>query len=91
MIQNEFPDQIHLESAISYINRGFLEEAVDLLVKTRSNNPLVKLWVAYLKNDPAVLSQVSELPSDFVFPYRRESIDSLKWAVGSSEDWKLNY
>ena len=91
MIQNEFPDQIHLESAISYINRGFLEEAVDLLVKTRSNNPLVKLWVAYLKNDPAVLSQVSELPSDFVFPYRRESIDALKWAVGSNDHWKLNY
>ena len=92
-IQNEYPDQIHLELAISYHNRGLNEEAIALLknaVEMREN-PLIYLWVAYLKMDGEILAQANEISSEFVFPFRRETIRALEWAVENSDSWKWKY
>ena len=92
-IQNEYPDQIHLELAISYHNRGLNEEAITLLknaVEMREN-PLMYLWLAYLKMDGEVLAQANEISSEFVFPFRRETIRALEWAVENSDSWKWKY
>ena len=92
-IQNEYPDQIHLELAISYHNRGLNEEAIALLKNAveMSENPLIYLWIAYLKMDGEVLTQVNEISSEFVFPFRRETIRALEWAVENSDSWKWKY
>ena len=92
-IQNEYPDQIHLELAISYHNRGLNEEAIALLknaVEMREN-PLIYLWVAYLKMDGEILAQADKISSEFVFPFRRETIRVLEWAVENSDSWKWKY
>ena len=92
-IQNEYPDQIHLELAISYHNRGLNEEAIALLknaVQMREN-PLIYLWLAYLKMDGEILAQADEISSEFVFPFRRETIRVLEWAVENSDSWKWKY
>jgi len=92
-IQNEYPDQIHLELAISYHNRGLNEEAIALLKNAveMSETPLIYLWIAYLKMDGEVLEQATEISSEFVFPFRRETIRALEWAVENSDSWKWKY
>ena len=85
-IKNEYPDQIHLELAISYFNRGLNEDALDLLIvlSDSTNNPLIQLWMSYLMNEPSGLEAISGANSDFIFPYRRESISALEWASQNS-------
>ncbi|MDP6499546.1 MAG: DUF5107 domain-containing protein [Candidatus Marinimicrobia bacterium] len=92
-IQNEYPDQIHLELAISYHNRGLNEEAITLLKNAveMHENPLIYLWIAYLEMDGEVLVQANEISSEFVFPFRRETIRALEWAVENNDSWKWKY
>ena len=92
-IQNEYPDQIHLELAISYHNRGLDEEAITLLKNALEmrGNPLIYLWLAYLKTDREVLGMANEISPNFVFPFRRETIQALEWAIENSDDWKWKY
>ena len=92
-IKNEYPDQIHLELAISYFNRGLNEDALDLLIvlSDSTNNPLIQLWMSYLMNEPSGLEAISGANSDFIFPYRRESISALEWASQNSDQWEWSY
>ena len=93
LIQNEFSQQTVLELAISYHNRGFKDEAVTLLEQARfkKENPLLLLWLSYLLEDKDALSAIGAIPPDFIFPYRRETIPVLQWAVEQSDDWKFRY
>ena len=93
LIQNEYPDQTHLELAIGYHNRGQDESAVALLGKLieNSENPIIHLWRAYLNNDAEYLNMANEISPEFVFPYRRETIQALAWAKENSQDWKWTY
>ena len=92
-INNEFPDQIHLELAISYFNRGFTKNALELLEKIseKNNNPIIQLWVSYLKQDTSGLEFISNTKPYFVFPYRRETIRVLNWAQSNSNHWEWSY
>ena len=38
LIKNEYPDQTHLELAISYYNRGLIQDALDLIINLTENN-----------------------------------------------------
>jgi tetratricopeptide (TPR) repeat protein len=93
LIHNEYPDQTHLELAIAYHNRGQDEVAVQLLEKLMdtSQNPIIHLWHAYLNNDAELLNVANGISPEFVFPYRRETIQTLVWATKNNSDWKWTY
>jgi len=89
-MKNEFPYQTFLELSLAYLNRGDTAQAIALLKKAPVH-PLVTLWNAYLTKDQSLLSSALEASADFVFPYRRESIAALEWAVSVNKNWKSNY
>ena len=41
--------------------------------------------------DGEVFAQANEISSEFVFPFRRETIRALEWAVENSDSWKWKY
>jgi len=90
-INNEYSDQTHLELAISYFNRGIDEDSIELLERISINNPINQAWLAYLKKDKSILNSAKLLSPEFVFPFRRETIEVLKWSVLNSDDWKWKY
>ncbi len=89
-ITSEFPFQAYLELAISYYHLGLKQEASGVL-ENAPHNPLVSLWKAYLKEDPAMLEEVTGESPAFVFPFRTETASALEWAVKNNRHWKLKY
>lgn len=95
-ITNEFPAETSLNLALQYQSLGLLEEALKVLqLHPKSTKNL--LWSAYIlrqKNDDkskTLLDQVVSFSTEFVFPYRRETIPVLEWASKQNTDWKLQY
>jgi tetratricopeptide (TPR) repeat protein len=90
-LRSEFPDQSVLELAIDYVNRGRKDDAIALLdaVRPRYTNPLIRAWLAYLKNDPALLAQPADVA--LVFPYRLETLPVLTWAAHENTHWSWAY
>jgi hypothetical protein len=89
-VQNEFPHQAYLETALEYLSFGLKDKAIAVLLKA-PQEPEVKIWTAYLKNDVTLLKQVSNESPAFVFPYRTESLAPLQWAVSQNDDWRFKY
>ena len=94
-INSEFPFQTYLELGLSYLDKGMTKEA-QLLWENAPQHPIVDLWIAYLNKDNfdlvnSRLNAVLEAPPDFVFPYRRETINALEWANTVKDHWKLKY
>ena len=53
---------------------------------------LNNIWKSYLKKDIGQLIDIiSSSNVDFVFPFRRETIDVLQWADSNSDSWKTDY
>lgn len=90
-LRSEFPDQTVLELAIGYANRGRARDATTLLeaAVTRLKNPLLRAWLAYLKNDPAALGESADVA--LVFPYRLETLPVLTWAAQQNRHWTWTY
>ncbi|MEO8501710.1 MAG: DUF5107 domain-containing protein, partial [Vicinamibacteria bacterium] len=90
-LRSEFPDQSLLELAIGYANRGQKNDAIAILEATRSHfkNPLLRAWLGYLKQDPALLDPPA--PTTLVFPYRLETLPVLAWAAGANHHWSWTY
>ncbi len=89
-IKNEFPFQTFLELSLFYSEIGARTEAIALLQKAPAN-PLISLWLAYMNQDASLLRSVANSSPAFVFPYRRETIKALEWAVAANNDWKFSY
>jgi len=89
-IRNELPYQTYLELCMIYRNFGLDAEALRVLDKAPAH-PLVMLWEAYLKNDPAMLDALSRESAAYVFPYRTETAKALEWAVSKNSHWKFKY
>ncbi len=89
-IQNEFPYQTYLEVALEDLSYGLKDKAIDVLLAA-PQQPEVKIWTAYLKNDVQLLKQVAGESPAFVFPYRTESLAPLQWAVSQNDSWKVKY
>ncbi|MCL6265451.1 DUF5107 domain-containing protein [Flagellimonas myxillae] len=93
-VQNEFPNETLLELALEYLNLGQDKTAVELL-ELNGTDSKSKLFLAYaLKNSEksnALLLELANESPDFVFPYRRETIPVLEWAVMTNSDWKFKY
>ena len=94
-IRNELPFQDYLELAIYYVNLAMNDEAISLLEMAPSS-PLAYIWLANLSQaDPErserYLKKAVQSSPDFVFPFRRETLPVLQWAVGRNNSWKLKY
>jgi lipopolysaccharide biosynthesis regulator YciM len=95
-IRNEFPEETCLEIALYYTSMNLWEEAVRVLSlgpETVKNN----LWLAYLlhpsqpEKSQEIFEQAVNASPDFVFPYRPESRNMLKWANEQLDSWKMKY
>ncbi len=96
MVRNELPHETYLEIAASYAGLG-LEDDARRVLEAMPQHPLGHLWQAYLLRDkvPAdsrsLLERALGETASFVFPFRREMIPVLEWAVSASENWKPRY
>ncbi|MEO9892628.1 DUF5107 domain-containing protein [Aurantibacter sp.] len=93
---NEFEKENILSTAIRYHQLGFNTEA---LLSILENKKFVKniIWAAYLQKESSTTESI-RLLSDaigadikLVFPYRRETIPVLQWAISQNDSWKLKY
>ncbi|MCW5517203.1 DUF5107 domain-containing protein [Muriicola sp. Z0-33] len=95
-VQNEFPAETLLELALRYYQLGRIAESIDIL-KLSPQDTKSKLWLAFFiqESNPQesreLLSQIAQTPPDFIYPYRRETIPVLQWAMTHSKDWKFGY
>jgi tetratricopeptide (TPR) repeat protein len=69
---------------------GLKDDGIDLLSKA-PQQPMVSIWLAYLKNDPQMLTKVAGDSPAFVFPHRTESLMPLQWAVSQNNNWRFKY
>jgi Tfp pilus assembly protein PilF len=90
--QNELPEQNILEIGIHYANLSLNNESA-LAFELIPNNVLAIIWLAYLQpqNTKNYLQEASLKNSEYVFPYRRETIAVLESAVENKSLWKFNY
>ncbi|WP_136467052.1 DUF5107 domain-containing protein [Flagellimonas onchidii] len=95
-IQNEFANETLLELALTYLNLGQKKEALKVL-ELNVDDSKSKLIKAYLiregdaEKSKALINELANSSPNFVFPYRRETIPALKWAVAENGDWKFKY
>lgn len=88
--RSEYPFQTYLELALFYRNRGYEEEALKVL-KFSPNHVLIALHKAFLEKNQNDLRNIFNAPIYFVFPFREETLEALKWALRQSDHWKLKY
>lgn len=88
--RSEFPAQTFLELALSYYGKGQISTATEVLQLAPQKN-LIQLWLAFLGKDTKALEDISAASPAFTFPYRRESLEVLEWAVQQSEHWVFKY
>ena len=90
--RSEFPYQTFLELSIDYVHKGRTEEALQVL-ELAPQHPIIDIWWCYLKQDPTAsyLKDLSSLSPEFVFPFRRETLDALNWAIQHNDHWILKY
>jgi tetratricopeptide (TPR) repeat protein len=83
-------EQSYLELAVDYANCGFYEEAIDVLTrieKIGTRFPMVYYYLGYYwvqRGDSAkalaYYRQAAQMPPDYCFPFRGESINVLRHA-----------
>lgn len=88
--RSEFPEQTFLELALSYYRKGQTSTAREVLQFAPEKN-LVQLWKAFLGKDAEMLDGIAAASPSFTFPYRRESLEALEWAVQQSDHWVFKY
>jgi tetratricopeptide (TPR) repeat protein len=97
LIRNELPNETYMEMANWYESIGCNEEAMALL-SCAENYPIALYKRAYLLNKNgdvngslSALNKANAQSSDFVFPFRAETLKALEWAATQSGDWKIKY
>jgi len=92
--------QNYLELAIDYGNCGLWDEAVDVLLRLENSGhreasrfPLVYYYLGYfldkkreVRDSLTYFKKGSQMPPDYCFPFRLESIDVFKQAVQKNPD-----
>ena len=81
-------DQNYLEMAVGYLNNGLLKESDEVLRRFNGKNPIVYYYLGYIQDksgnkDEAekLFKTASELSTDYIFPFRLETIKILKKAI----------
>lgn len=91
--------QNYLELAAGYINDGLYADAKEVLLRFSGGQPEILYYLGFLEkelgNDGAAaryFEQASARPTDYVFPYRLETLNVLKSALKSNpRDGKAFY
>jgi tetratricopeptide (TPR) repeat protein len=95
--------QIYLEVAIAYKEMNLLDDAISILELAETNwqqpNPILLYYLAYyhyIRGELDIaghyINEATELPTDYVFPSRKETVAVLKYAVGANpKDWQAHY
>lgn len=89
---SELAFQTYLELAIDYYNINQVPTAIEIL-KAAPHHFLLDIWLAYLLKDPkykGLMRQQSKVP-DFVYPYRRETLNALEWLNEHDSHWTTRY
>ncbi|HMS66796.1 MAG TPA: DUF5107 domain-containing protein [Saprospiraceae bacterium] len=89
-IQNEFPYQTYLELASEYLKLGLKEDALKVL-ELSPQHDLVAIWKAFLNESTSALDQIKNEKPYFIFPFRAEDVEVLKWAVKHNDHWTFKY
>ncbi len=93
-IRSELPEQVLFELAAWYVDVGDTAVAGRVL-EAAGDAPLALYWRAYLLDataaGAALLTGANALSPRFVFPFRREVVPALQWAVAHTPDWKPRY
>jgi tetratricopeptide (TPR) repeat protein len=90
-MRGEYPGQTVLELVVDYVRRAAHEDARELLrwATGGTSNPVLAAWRAWLDDDPTLLTADADLA--FAFPFRRETIPVLEWAVQNDDHWAWSY
>ncbi|MCI0499382.1 MAG: DUF6067 family protein [Planctomycetales bacterium] len=96
-IRNEYVAETYVEMGVYYAGLGLAQEAAGLF-ELAGEYPTAAYWQGYIlrKSDPAkakkLLEKAENLPTEFVFPFREETIPVLQWAIDANPDgWKATY
>jgi len=95
-IQNEFPQETYLETAIKYESIGMNKEAIKVLEMAPAY-PTVYYWLAYLNRNTSkeksdeYLKKAENISPWLVFPFRPETKTVLNWALQQHHSWKTIY
>ena len=91
-IHSELPEQTILELAIDYYNKGQKETSIEVF-GLLENHPLALIWLGYIHQAPQYLDLASQQSTDFVFPFRRETLPALRWAKTHAKQfhWPIKY
>ncbi|NQU51973.1 MAG: DUF5107 domain-containing protein, partial [Bacteroidetes bacterium] len=92
-------DQNYLELAVGYLNEGMLNEAEDVLLRFKGENPIVHYYLGFIQDKNGNRNEAKELfktaqglSEDNCFPYRLETVKVFKTAlVYNDSDGKANY
>ena len=97
LIRNELSHETFLEMALWYEYTGGDQEAASLL-ETSPAITMADLHLSYLydtlgkpEKSDSCFNKILQHSSDFVFPFRPESVPVLEWAVEKTDDWKPKY
>ncbi len=81
-------DENYLELAVSYLNDGLLQEAEEVLLRYKGENPEFEYYLGFIyskhKKDDIALSHFKKAEKkavDYIFPYRLETVETLKTAL----------
>jgi len=91
-------DQNYLELGITYLNDGMTDDAEDVFRRFTGKNPLICYYLGFIhdkKGDRAEAERLfmegSEMPVDYVFPFRLETVIILKkvteYRTGDAKPW----
>jgi len=86
-------DQNYLELGVAYLNDGLTDEAEELFRRFSGRNPLISYYLGYImdkkgnKGEAArFFSEGSQLPTDYIFPFRLETINVLELAASYNQN-----
>ena len=86
-------DQNFLELAVGYLNNGFIDESEEVLLRYKAENPVFEYYLGYIadlkgnKNQAELFfKSASARSTDYVFPYRIETVKVLKKALEYNPD-----
>jgi tetratricopeptide (TPR) repeat protein len=97
MIRNELPDETYLEMARWYKSIGCNNEALELLDIT-SESPIAKYYTAFIldqlgnkEDGNKFLQKANQMSPEFIFPYKIDDLEVLRWAQKEDPSWKISY
>lgn len=95
LIRDELPQQTYLNLADWYLQIGMENEAESVLQVAPQKDDEIRYWQAYLHKDnhdaQKWLDSANAGSPLFVFPFRQESYEIMKWASKQTNNWKPQY